>query len=83
MAERPTEKHITYHLEYRKCADPSCGICRMGPGHGPSWYASWYHGSELSSLSIGPIGPASPETPMESWAPENILDQGQIRPETS
>jgi hypothetical protein len=76
MAERPTDEHITYHLEYRKCGRPSCRTCRMGPGHGPYWYASWRNGSQVYSLFIGTVRPASLATPVERSAPESTKETG-------
>jgi hypothetical protein len=76
MAERPTDQHITYQLEYRRCGRPSCRTCRMGPGHGPYWYAYWRKGSQVYSLFIGTVHPASLDTAMESSARESTVETG-------
>ena len=59
MAQLPTNLHITYQLQFRKCGKPSCGTCKRGNGHGPYWYAYWREGNRLRSGYIGkaqPIG---------------------------
>jgi hypothetical protein len=76
MAERPTDQHITYQLQYRKCGKRSCRTCRLGLGHGPYWYAYWREGTRLRSMYIGKDRPASLETPMERLAPESTLETG-------
>ena len=57
MAKLPTDLHITYQLQYRKCGKPSCGTCKRGPGHGPYWYAYWREGNKLRSGYIGKVQP--------------------------
>ena len=57
MAKLPTEGHITYQLQFRKCGKPSCGTCKRGPGHGPYWYAYWREGPKLRSGYIGKMQP--------------------------
>jgi hypothetical protein len=59
MTQLPTNLHITYQLQFRKCGKPSCGTCKRGNGHGPYWYAYWREGARLRSGYIGkaqPIG---------------------------
>jgi hypothetical protein len=59
MTQLPTNLHITYQLQFRKCGKPSCGTCKRGNGHGPYWYAYWREGTRLRSGYIGkaqPIG---------------------------
>jgi hypothetical protein len=59
MTQLPTNLHITYQLQFRKCGKPSCGTCKRGNGHGPYWYAYWREGNRLRSGYIGkaqPIG---------------------------
>src|SRR5258705_10320766 len=58
MAKLPTDLHITYQLQFRKCGKPSCGTCKRGSGHGPYWYAYWREGSKLRSGYVGKIQPA-------------------------
>ncbi len=61
MTQLPSDQHITYQLQYRKCGKASCGTCRDGQGHGPYWYAYWREGSRLRSGYIGKVHP-SPST---------------------
>ena len=42
MKQLPTDRHITYQLQYRKCGKPTCRVCRDGQGHGPYRYAYWH-----------------------------------------
>ncbi len=58
MATLPTNQHITYQLQFRKCGKPSCGTCKRGPGHGPYWYAYWREGNKLRSGYIGKVRPS-------------------------
>ena len=58
MAQLPTNLHITYQLQFRKCGKPSCGTCKRGHGHGPYWYAYWREGTRLRSGYIGKAQPA-------------------------
>ena len=53
MAHLPSDQHITYQLQFRKCGKPSCSTCRDGQGHGPYWYAYWREGSRLRSGYVG------------------------------
>lgn len=54
MAQKiPSNQHITYQLQYRKCGKPSCNTCKNGQGHGPYWYAYWRQGSRLISGYVG------------------------------
>jgi hypothetical protein len=57
MAEIPSDQHITYQLQFRKCGKVSCSTCRNGQGHGPYWYAYWREGSRLRSGYIGKVRP--------------------------
>lgn len=59
VAKIPTDQHITYQLQYRKCGKPRCGTCKQGVGHGPYWYAYWREGSRLRSGYIGKFPPAT------------------------
>lgn len=58
MKDIPSDQHITYQLQYRKCGKASCSTCRNGQGHGPYWYAYWREGSRLRSGYIGKVHPA-------------------------
>lgn len=57
MSKLPTDQHITYQLQYRKCGKPTCGTCKNGAGHGPYWYAYWREGTKLRSGYIGKTQP--------------------------
>lgn len=57
MRDIPSDQHITYQLQYRKCGKASCSTCREGQGHGPYWYAYWREGSRLRSGYVGKIHP--------------------------
>ena len=59
MTQLPTDQHVTYQLQYRKCGKASCGTCRDGQGHGPYWYAYWREGPRLRSAYIGKVQPAA------------------------
>jgi hypothetical protein len=74
METLPSNQHITYQLQYRKCGKPSCSTCRSGQGHGPYWYAYWREGSRLRSAYIGKIRPASPDTALESSTSESTQE---------
>ena len=58
MAEIPSDQHITYQLQYRKCGKASCSTCRKSQGHGPYWYAYWRVGTRLRSGYVGKIHPS-------------------------
>jgi hypothetical protein len=51
--EIPSDQHITYQLQFRKCGKAACKTCRDGLGHGPYWYAYWRQGSRLVSGYVG------------------------------
>jgi hypothetical protein len=72
MTELPSNQHITYQLQYRKCGKPSCSTCRNGQGHGPYWYAYWREGSRLRSGYIGKALPSSPKPPDSYDVPSNV-----------
>jgi hypothetical protein len=69
MARPPSNHHILYQLQYRKCGKSSCHRCRHGQGHGPYWYAYWRDGSRLRSMYIGKARPASLDASLESSIP--------------
>ena len=37
----PSNVHITYQQQYRKCGKSTCGTCKRGPGHGLYFYGYW------------------------------------------
>ena len=53
MARIPSNQHITYQFQFRKCGKSSCNTCKSGQGHGPYWYAYWREGSRLKSGYVG------------------------------
>jgi hypothetical protein len=53
MKKLPSDQHITYQLQFRKCGKASCSTCRNGQGHGPYWYAYWREGPRLRSGYVG------------------------------
>jgi hypothetical protein len=59
VAKIPTDQHITYQLQYRKCGKARCSTCKQGLGHGPYWYAYWREGARLRSGYVGKLPPAS------------------------
>lgn len=58
MPKIPSDQHITYQLQYRKCGKASCSTCRNSQGHGPYWYAYWREGSRLRSGYVGKTHPS-------------------------
>lgn len=62
MTQLPSNQHITYQLQYRKCGKAACSTCRDGQGHGPYWYAYWREGSRLRSGYIGKVPPGGEMT---------------------
>ncbi len=77
MKELPSNQHITYQRQFRKCGKSSCSTCRTGQGHGPYWYAYWRDGSRLRSSYIGKIGPSQPApnpNPAVEPAPTPIVE---------
>jgi hypothetical protein len=74
MVQLPSDQHITYQNQYRKCGKASCRTCRDGQGHGPYWYAYWREGSRLRSGYIGKKPPwvqgtATPRNEMRTAFP--------------
>jgi len=54
----PTDIHVTYQLQFRKCGHTACQTCRDGRGHGPYWYAYWREEGRLWSVYIGKNPPS-------------------------
>jgi hypothetical protein len=79
MTNIPSDQHITYQLQYRKCGKTSCSTCRNGQGHGPYWYAYWREGSRLRSGYVGKVHPhlknsaGSPNKQNKKELPAKIL----------
>lgn len=61
----PSDRHITYQHQYRKCGKVKkgwrCRTCSEGPGHGPYWYAYWRDATtnKLRSAYVGKERPAA------------------------
>ena len=72
MSKLPTDQHITYQLQFRKCGKPTCGTCKAGPGHGPYWYAYWREGAKLRSGYIGKTQPAAVSAVMAARAEQRL-----------
>ncbi len=54
----PTDAHITYSQQYRRCGKPTCPRCAAGgSGHGPYWFAYWREGGRLRSRYLGKQAP--------------------------
>ena len=58
MTILPTDRHITYLLQYRTCGKARCSTCERGPGHGPYWYAYWREQHRVRSGYVGKVLPA-------------------------
>lgn len=75
MTEIPSDQHITYQHQYRKCGKASCSTCRNGQGHGPYWYAYWREGSRLRSGYVGKIRPDQRGTSVSSVGKKTITPE--------
>lgn len=51
MATIPSDKHLSYQAQIRKCAR-TC-TCNGGQGHGPYLYAYWREGTRMKSGNTG------------------------------
>lgn len=49
----------TLQLELVKCGKWACKACKMGPAHGPYWYAYWKHEGRTRTKYIGKKLPES------------------------
>lgn len=54
MTRVPSDRHITYQEQYRKCGKAKCS-CRTGRKHGPYLYAYWREGQRMRSAYIGKV----------------------------
>ena len=65
----PTETHVSYSRQYRRCGKADCPRCVAGgAGHGPYWYAYWREDGRRRSRYIGkeaPLGPSAAGMPAE------------------
>ncbi|HET8910960.1 MAG TPA: hypothetical protein VFN23_05835 [Ktedonobacteraceae bacterium] len=75
MTQLPTDQHITYQLQFRKCGKSSCSTCRSGQGHGPYWYAYWREGSRLKSGYVGKIHPRRSGCPISHTNIKKSIDR--------
>ena len=58
MPAEPTDAHITYSQQYRRCGKPLCSRCSGDqPGHGPYWFAYWRTEGRLHSRYLGKNAP--------------------------
>ena len=56
--EPPTDAHVTYSRQYRRCRKPGCAVCGPdSPGHGPYWFAYWRQDGKLHSHYLGKRAP--------------------------
>lgn len=55
MTTLPTDAHITYSVQFRKCGKSLCSTCRDGQGHGPYRYAYWRKDGRLHSGYVGKV----------------------------
>jgi predicted ATPase/DNA-binding SARP family transcriptional activator len=75
----PTDAHVTYSLQYRRCRKPGCGKCSTGSsGHGPYWFAYWRENGRLLSRYLGKtmpadVAPASEAAPLEATKASTAL----------
>ncbi len=54
----PSDVHITYSQQYRRCGKPDCPRCADGAaGHGRYWFAYWREGGRLRSRYLGKRAP--------------------------
>ena len=53
MKDLPTDKHLTYAQQVRKCGKPYCGTCNKSGGHGPYWYAYYRQDGKVRCAYIG------------------------------
>ncbi|MBE3561346.1 MAG: hypothetical protein IMW89_19310 [Ktedonobacteraceae bacterium] len=78
MAKIPSNQHITYQLQFRKCGKTSCSTCRNGQGHGPYWYAYWREDSRLRSGYVGKQRPEGAVVRRKSVSPADTAQKEQI-----
>lgn len=81
MTKLPTDQHITYQLQFRKCGKPSCSTCRSGQGHGPYWYAYWREGSRLKSGYVGKVHPNRSGCPISRTNIETLMNRIVVQEE--
>lgn len=85
MKKIPSDQHITYQLQFRKCGKPSCSTCKKGEGHGPYWYGYWRTGSRLVSGYIGKERPAAAQPQIiakqEQKKARHMLSQKEKEPQ--
>lgn len=79
MATLPTDLHITYQLQFRKCGKVKCGTCKSGRGHGPYWYAYWREGNRLHSGYIGKNQPPNVPATVLARAEARLFALGRAR----
>ena len=73
-AQLPTDVHITYSRQYRRCRKAGCTRCAPDTlGHGPYWFAYWREDGRLRSLYLGKRLPPGVAVPPEA-APMPEID---------
>jgi hypothetical protein len=74
----PTDRHITYQRQFRKCGKANCYKCKEKASHGPYWYAFWRNDNgRLRSGYIGKFPPAQLQTSAQQT--EGMPDQQEER----
>ncbi len=73
----PTNVHLTYSQQYRRCGKPDCPSCAAGgPGHGPYWYAYWRQDGRLRSRYLGRQAPPG-QTPIAALPGATVPSAGR------
>ncbi len=79
----PTDRPVTYALQFRRCRRLGCGTCKRahgGHGHGPYWFAYWREGRTLRS---GYVGKEQPPGEAAERARARAAARGVVAPATS
>ncbi|HLZ60504.1 MAG TPA: hypothetical protein VKR06_26460 [Ktedonosporobacter sp.] len=71
----PTDQHITYQYQYRKCGKAACSTCRNTQGHGPYWYAYWRTGKKVISGYVGKSNPKPNQQPTPVQTPAACIPE--------
>lgn len=77
-AQLPTNAHITYSRQYRRCRKAGCSRCGSDTfGHGPYWFAYWREDGRLRSCYLGKGLPPGATPPAEIVA--SVASQLTVR----
>lgn len=49
----PSDRHVTYQVQSRRCGKRNCRICREGGRHGLYVYGYWREAGRLRSAYVG------------------------------